>query len=212
MRHPFIHGFVMKLIGMLCPACQEGKRLVVIGSSFIGMELVVAVAKRKLASIDVVSMDKVPFERVLGEEVGKGLQQYHEGQGVKFHLSAKIEKLIPSEADSSAVGGVVVDGQTIPADVVIMGVGVAPATEFLKKSGLKLEKDGGVLVDEFLKVKGRENIYAIGDIAVFPQIKSGEPVRIEHWNVSIPNSITAARWVLTGRVCSGRRQSWPSSW
>lgn len=169
--------------GAIVTALQEGKRLVVIGSSFIGMELVVAVAKRKLASIDVVSMDKVPFERVLGEEVGRGLQQYHERNGVKFHLGAKIDKIVPAEGDASAVGGVVVDGETVPADVVIMGVGVAPATEFLKKSGLQLEKDGGVLVDEYLRVKGRENVYAIGDIAMYPMVKGDQPVRIEHWNV-----------------------------
>lgn len=55
-----------------------------------------------------------------------------------------------------------------------MGVGVAPATEFLKNSGLPLEKDGGVAVDEFLQVKGKQDVFAIGDIAVFPQIKTGE--------------------------------------
>lgn len=154
------------------------------------MELVVAVTKRKLASIDVVSMDKVPFERILGEQVGRGLQTYHEKNGVKFHLGAKIDKFIPAEGDSGAVGGVVVDGKTIPADVVVLGVGVAPATEFLKKSGLQLEKDGGVLVDEYLKVKGRENVYAIGDIAVFPQLSAGgEAVRVEHWNVRASSQV-----------------------
>jgi NADPH-dependent 2,4-dienoyl-CoA reductase/sulfur reductase-like enzyme len=148
------------------------------------MELVVAVAKRKLASIDVVSMDKAPFENTLGIEIGRGLQSYHEKQGVKFHLGAKIDRLVPAESDSTAVGGVVVGENTILADVVIMGIGVAPATEFLKNSGFPLEKDGGVLVDEYLRVKGKEGVYAIGDIAVFPQLKGGEPVRIEHWNVA----------------------------
>lgn len=77
-----------------------------------------------------------------------------------------------------------VSGTTIAADVVVMGTGVAPATDFLKKSGLKLEEDGGIEVDGYLRVKGKENVYAIGDIAHFPQVNGGELIRIEHWNVA----------------------------
>ncbi|EGN99078.1 hypothetical protein SERLA73DRAFT_181877 [Serpula lacrymans var. lacrymans S7.3] len=165
-------------------AAQEGKRMVVIGSSFISMELVVAVAKRKLASIDVIGMEEYPFEAVLGKEVGKGLKKYHESQGVKFHMNSKVDKIVPLETDSSQAGGVVVNGETIPADFVIMGVGVAPATEFLKQSGFELESDGGLKVDEYLQVKGFDGIYAIGDVAVYPQHKTGESRRIEHWNVA----------------------------
>ena len=121
-------------------------------------------------------------------------------------MRAKVEKLLPSDTDNNSVGAVVMggDGPTLAADFVIMGVGVAPATKFLKESGFTLERDGGVLVDEFLRVKGQEqNIYAIGisfqavrcilsltlpyvgDIAVFPQTETSEPRRIEHWNVCI---------------------------
>lgn len=198
--------------------------MVVIGSSFISMELVAAVSKRKLASIDVIGMEEYPFEIVLGKEVGKGLKQvcsdltvcahnpylftqYHEAQGVKFHMSSKVEKIVAQEGNSALAGGVIVNGQTIPADFVIMGVGVAPATEFLKGSGIELERDGGVKVDEYLRVKGQKGVYAIGelwlceyiilrigrlsglllwwigDIAVYPT-KNGEFTRIEHWNVS----------------------------
>ncbi|KIJ14286.1 hypothetical protein PAXINDRAFT_12937 [Paxillus involutus ATCC 200175] len=165
-------------------AAQEGKRMVVIGSSFIGMELVVAVAKRKLASIDVIGTQEFPFEPVLGREVGKGLKKYHESQGVKFHMQSKVEKIVASESDPSQATGVVVDGQTIPADFVIMGVGVAPATEFLKQSGFQLEKDGGIKVDKYLQVMGQTDVYAIGDIAWYPQQRTGESRRIEHWNVA----------------------------
>ncbi|KAF8842076.1 FAD/NAD(P)-binding domain-containing protein [Paxillus ammoniavirescens] len=165
-------------------AAQEGKRMVVIGSSFISMELVVAVAKRKLASIDVIGIEEFPFEPVLGKEVGKGLKKYHESQGVKFHMQSKVEKIVASESDPSQATGVVVDGQTIPVDFVVMGVGVAPATEFLKQSGFQLEKDGGVKVDEYLQVMGQTDVYAIGDIAWHPQQRTGESRRIEHWNVA----------------------------
>lgn len=79
-------------------------------------------------------------------------------------MQSKVSKLVPSETDSSVVGSVVVEnGPTLEADFVVMGVGVAPATGFLKDSGLTLERDGGVRVDEFLRVVGQEDVYAIGN-------------------------------------------------
>ncbi|RDB26297.1 Apoptosis-inducing factor 1 [Hypsizygus marmoreus] len=167
-------------------AAKEGKRVVVIGSSFISMEIVTAISKRKLASIDVIGMEGHPFEAILGTDVGAGIQKYHESQGVKFHMTSKVDKIIAQDGNPNLAGGVVVNGTTLPADFVIMGVGVAPATEFLKGSGIELEKDGGVKVDEYLRVQSgsdRNNVYAIGDIAVYPQ-QSGGYTRIEHWNVA----------------------------
>jgi len=160
--------------------------LVVIGSSFISMELVVALSKRKLAAIDVIGMEEFPFEAVLGKAVGAGLKKYHESQGVRFHMLSKVEKIVASASNPELAAGVVVDGTTIPADFVVMGVGVAPATEFLKGSGIELEKDGGVRVDKYMRVKtGKDtkHVYAIGDIAIYPLV-NGEEARIEHWNVA----------------------------
>jgi len=167
-------------------AAQEGKRLVVIGSSFISMELVVAVSKRKLASIDVIGLEEFPFETVLGKAIGAGLKKYHESNGVKFHMLSKVEKIIASETDPELAAGVVVNGITLPADFVIMGVGVAPATQYLKGSGVELERDGGIRVDKYMRVKtggDTKNVFAIGDIAKYPH-DNGEEVRIEHWNVA----------------------------
>lgn len=166
-------------------AAKEGKRMVVIGSSFISMEIVITL-KRKLASVDVIGMENHPFEAILGTEIGAGLQKYHESQGVKFHMASKVEKIVPQEGNPALAGGVVVNGTTIPADFVIMGVGVAPATSFLKGSGIQIEQDGGVKVDEYLRVQSgsdTNDVYAIGDIAIYPQI-SGSYTRIEHWNVA----------------------------
>lgn len=177
---------------------QEGKRMVVTGSSFISMELVVAVAKRKLASIDVIGMEEFPFESVLGKEVGNGLKKYHESQGVKFHMRTKVDKIVASENNPSQASGVVVNGQIIPADFVVMGVGVAPATEFLKQSGFALEKDGGIKVDEYLRVLEHTDVYAIGDIAWYPQVGTGESRRIEHWNVA-SNQGRAVGMTISGK-------------
>ncbi|CAK5268625.1 unnamed protein product [Mycena citricolor] len=165
-------------------AAQEGKRLVVIGSSFISMELVAAVAKRKLTSIDVIGMEEYPFEVVLGKEVGKALQKIHEANGVKFHMGAKVDKIVANESDESIATSVVVNGETLPCDFVVMGVGVAPATQFLKDSGMTLEKDGGLKVDEYLAVPGYPDVYAAGDIVHYPMAAAGEHKRIEHWNVA----------------------------
>ncbi|KAH9481675.1 Apoptosis-inducing factor 1 [Psilocybe cubensis] len=167
-------------------AAKEGKKMVVIGSSFISMELVAAVSQRKLASIDVIGMEEFPFENVLGKAIGEGLMKYHESKGVKFHMSTKVDKIVAKKDDPNVAAGVIVNGTTIPCDFVVMGVGVAPATEFLKGSGIEIEKDGGIKVDEHLRVKSgpdTKDVYAIGDIAIYPQPSGGE-ARIEHWNVA----------------------------
>jgi NADPH-dependent 2,4-dienoyl-CoA reductase/sulfur reductase-like enzyme len=92
--------------------------------------------------------------------------QYFESKGITFHMQSKVEKIIPAEGNPSIVGGVVVNGQTIPADFVIMAVGVSPTTEFLQGTAIKLEKDGGIKVDEYLKVEGLKDVYAIGENSV----------------------------------------------
>ncbi|KAH7339741.1 flavoprotein [Rhizoctonia solani] len=166
---------------------KEGKRIAFVGSSFISMELVVVASKRKLASLDVIGMEEVPFERVLGKQVGAGLMKYHTNQGVKFHMQSKIKKLsgttnVSSITFTDSFGS----EKTLEVDAVIMGTGVAPATEFLKSGPFHLEKDGGLAVDELLRVKGFEDagVYAIGDIAHYPQAPTGDSIRVEHWNVA----------------------------
>lgn len=79
-------------------------------------------------------------------------------------MKSKVSKILSSDSDPSLAGAVIVGdgGPTLPADVIVMGVGVAPATGFLRDSGFNLERDGGVLVDECLRVNGLDNVYAIG--------------------------------------------------
>ncbi|KAI0073872.1 hypothetical protein K474DRAFT_1666080 [Panus rudis PR-1116 ss-1] len=187
---------------------QEGKRLVVIGSSFISMELVVAVQKRNLASIDVIGMEEYPFEAVLGKEVGAVLQKFHQSKGVKFHMKSKVSKIVPSSSDPSKAGAVVValpsgEELTLQADAVIMGVGVGPATEFLKQSkGFSelVDKSGAIEVDEYLRVKGLGgDVYAIGDIALYPQPGTGELRRIEHWNVAGNHGRAVGKSIAEGK-------------
>lgn len=166
---------------------DKGKKIVVIGSSFIGMEVAAATCKDN--SVTVIGMEKVPLERVLGERVGGGIQKILEGKGVKFHMSAGVDKAEPSGSNPSNVGGVLLnDGTKLEADLVILGVGVSPATEFLRDNKvLRLEQDGSIKTDENFSVVGLKDVYAIGDISTYPYHGpggDGKFTRIEHWNVA----------------------------
>ncbi|CED83795.1 flavo protein [Phaffia rhodozyma] len=171
-------------------ALKEGSKLVLVGSSFISMELAVVASKRKLASLDVVGMESVPFENVLGKEVGKGFKTYHEKQGVTFHMEAEIDSFV-SKDGTDKVGGVKLkNGKTFEADLVVLGVGAKPNTSLLKDAGIEIEKDNSVKVDGFLRVQGLKNVYAVGDIATYPY--RGGMTRIEHWNVAANHGRAAA--------------------
>lgn len=89
--------------------------------------------------------------------------QMHSTRGIKFHMNASVDSAEPSSSDSSHVGAINLKGGTkIPADVVIMAVGIGPATMFLKDSGFKLERDGSLKVDKYMRVQGIDDVYATG--------------------------------------------------
>ena len=145
--------------------------MISIGSSFIGMEVANAVAKDN--DVTVVGMEKAPLERVMGEQVGRVFQKSLEKNGVKFKMSAGVEQAVPSESDSSKVGGIALkDGTTLPADFVILGTGVGPATTYLKDNKeVELQKDGSLKTDEHFAVSGLKDVYAVGDIATYPYVR-----------------------------------------
>jgi len=166
---------------------KKGKNIVVIGSSFIGMEVANCLAANN--TVTVVGMESAPMERVMGAEVGKIFQKLIGKNGVKFYLSASVDSAVASSSDSSVVGSVKLkDGTTLPADLVILGVGVKPETSFLKDNpAVQLEKDGSLRTNEAFQVQGLDDVFAIGDIATYPYHGpggEGKPVRIEHWNVA----------------------------
>lgn len=177
----------------------KGKKIVVVGSSFIGMEVANAIAADN--EVTIIGMEAVPLERVLGSEVGTALQKGFEGKGIKFYLNASVDKAEPSDADPSKVGAVLLkDGTRLDADLVILGVGVAPATQYLKENSIvKLEADGGLKTDENFSVVGLKDVYAIGDIAAYPYHGpggEGKYVRIEHWNVAQNAGRTVAGHII----------------
>ncbi|KAH7357579.1 rubredoxin-NAD(+) reductase [Pyrenochaeta sp. MPI-SDFR-AT-0127] len=185
--------------GILKAVGDNGKKVVVVGSSFIGMEVGNCLAGMK-NDVTIIGMEEEPMERVMGKKIGKIFRGLLEKNGVKFQMGASVDKATASKSDSSKVGAVhLKDGTVLEADLVIEGVGVAPATEYLRdNSSIALEKDGSLKTDESFAVNGLKDVYAIGDIATYPYHGpggNGTPVRIEHWNVaqnagrSVANSI-----------------------
>lgn len=170
---------ILKAVG------DKGKKIVVVGSSFIGMEVGNALAKENTVSI--IGMEEAPLERIMGKEVGRIFQKNLEKNGTKFYMGASVDSASPSPKDKNAVGAVKLkDGTELEADLVILGIGVGPATEFLRgNDSVKLERDGSIQTDEFFQVKGMEDVYALGDIATYPYHGpggDGAMTRIEHWS------------------------------
>jgi NADPH-dependent 2,4-dienoyl-CoA reductase/sulfur reductase-like enzyme/nitrite reductase/ring-hydroxylating ferredoxin subunit len=158
--------------------------VVIIGGSFIGMEAAMGLGKLG-GKITVVTPEPVPFANVFGPEIGGYVRDLHEAAGVTFRFGRMAE----SFRGSDRVSGVVLDdGTVLPAQVVIIGIGVIPATEFI--NGLSLDDDGGVPVNEFLAT-AVEGTFAAGDIARYPS--QDEKLRIEHWKVAAQQGRVAGR-------------------
>lgn len=189
---------------ILGAAGSDKKNIVVIGSSFIGMEVGNALSKSH--NVTIVGMEAAPMERVMGVEVGQIFQRNLEKNGVSFKLSANVEKATPSSQSPQTVGAVhLQDGTVLPADLVILGVGVRPATDFLRgNEAIKLEKDGSIRTESHFALPGLNDVFAIGDIATYPYTGpgskvGGSPVRIEHWNVAQNSGRAVARAIVHAR-------------
>jgi NADPH-dependent 2,4-dienoyl-CoA reductase/sulfur reductase-like enzyme/nitrite reductase/ring-hydroxylating ferredoxin subunit len=163
------------------------KRAVVIGSSFIGLEVAWSLRERKI-EVAVVGRDSVPLRKVLGTEMGNLVRETHEAHGVKFHLGRT-----PSAIHEGHVQ--LDDGTKLECDLVVVGVGVRPNTRLAEQAGIST--DNGVLVNDFLETSV-PGIFAAGDIARWPDPRAGR-IRVEHWAVAQRQGQTAARNILGAR-------------
>ena len=162
----------------------DDAKAVLIGASFIGMEAACSLKVRG-CDVTVVAPDSVPFEKTLGTEIGRLFRGIHERNGVNFKLGSHVRNFI---GKGRADGVLLENGEVLAADLVLVGVGVDPATDVIR--GVGLHEDGGVIADGRLRIA--EDVYAAGDIAHFPDARTGEITRIEHWRTAMQQGRTAA--------------------
>jgi NADPH-dependent 2,4-dienoyl-CoA reductase/sulfur reductase-like enzyme len=166
-------------------ASKSAKRAVIIGASFIGLEVAAALRARDV-EIHVVAPEKLPLARILGDALGTFVRDLHQRKGVTFHLGRTAK-----EVEAGAV--VLDDGTRLAADMIVAGIGVRPDTSLAEAAGLAVDK--GIVVDAYLRTKAKD-VYAAGDAARWPDPRTGRPTRVEHWVVAERLGQAVARNIL----------------
>jgi NADPH-dependent 2,4-dienoyl-CoA reductase/sulfur reductase-like enzyme len=163
---------------------ERSTRAVVLGASFIGMEVAASLRERGL-EVTVVGPEKTPFEKQLGREVGNAFVGLHTARGVEFRFESKVTAL---KGGPNVQSVLLQSGERVPADIVVVGFGITPATACAES--LPRAKDGGIPVDASLRVT--EGLFAAGDVAHFPYRGDGPSIRVEHWRVAEQHGRIAA--------------------
>ncbi|GAA4209577.1 NAD(P)/FAD-dependent oxidoreductase [Actinocatenispora rupis] len=171
-------------------AAGDRGRLVVVGAGWIGLE-VAAAARAHGLDVTVVEPEPTPLHRVLGAELGGFFTTLHTDHGVRFRFGTGVTEF---RGTSDAVSGVVLgDGTELPADLVVVGVGIRPAVELATAGGLAV--DNGIVTDEHLRTSAQD-VYACGDVANSLRPWLGRRIRVEHWSNALDGGIAAAHAML----------------
>jgi len=166
----------------------KAKRVMLVGASFIAMEVAASLIQRKL-QVHVVAPEAVPMATILGPQVGEYLRRLHERNGVVFHLQQTVVAIDEHKVTLK-------DGHSVEADLVVIGIGVKPLIDLAERAGIKTDK--GVSVNEYLETS-IPRIFAAGDIARWPDRRTGDRIRVEHFVVAERQGQTAARNILGRR-------------
>lgn len=163
---------------------ERSERAVILGASFIGMEVAASLRERGL-DVTVVGQQAAPFEKQLGSRIGSAFVSLHTKRNMRFQLGRMVRAI---QGDGRVRDVVLDNNEVIAADLVVIGFGVRPATDCL--DGAACNGDGSITVDTHLRVA--DGLYAAGDIARFPLRGDGEPIRVEHWRVAEQHGRVAA--------------------
>jgi NADPH-dependent 2,4-dienoyl-CoA reductase/sulfur reductase-like enzyme len=151
-------------------AAHTGRRVVVVGASFIGLEVAAALIERAL-EVHVVAPEAAPLAGILGPDLSRFVRSLHEAKGVTFHLGRSVKDFTDGQVGLD-------DGTSLAADFVVVGVGVKPRTALASAAGLQVDR--GVIVDGRLETPAAR-VFAVGDIARYPDPRTGALIRVEHW-------------------------------
>lgn len=171
-------------------SAENAKQAVVVGGGFIGMEVAAILAQKSIAVTMVLNEDRI-WKKFFSPEMSAFFENYYAERGVRFMKDATIKGLKGTGSVSSVVLG---DGQSIPCQMVVAGIGVTPVTGMLADSGIDVPD--GVMVDEYLRTR-QSNIFAAGDVANYRDLIFGKQRRVEHWD----NAVSQGQYL--GRALMG---------
>lgn len=176
-------------VRLIAVRCGKTKSVVVVGSSFIGMEIA-ATLRRNGCEVTVLGMEATPFQRLLGSKLGSSLKTFFESKGVEFIGEAVVTKI---EDTNGKLETVLRDGRKLKCDSVVVGVGVIPNADFV--TGAEKAKDGSLVTDASMRTSAA-GLFAAGDVATYMSPRIGQAQRIEHWDVAMSQGRVAARTML----------------